>query len=475
MDNNSLTNFENPLAIVDPQSQLVTNFLSQLGLPTEGIIAPLVERQRLGQNLLPYLNSIDITSRRDAKYLSKFLVGGAFGIFDYSLNAIWNQVIETLHKQIDIYGLDFFFDAAVGGKNRSLYQTKDDLNLLKDNAILDTCFKLELLSAVTYKKLKHMLDMRNHVGISHPNDEQIKAFDLLSWLSTCVEEVINNTPSQSAIHVKQLITNLKQQTSVLAQPTIELIVTNAKQLNSTHIGNILKTLFHNFCDLSSNPIYKQNINLIAKDFWQLSDTQSKFDLGITLENFHSNLRNDEYTLGNQFFEFVNGNNYKTTNEKTIIIDDLLDELIEKHYGWDNFHNEPAIIFKINSYITNSQDIIPNIQKKLIHNILVCRLGNGVSYNQGVSPRAKPIYDNILRFLNDSHLRHVLDALEHSEIDRLTHSTYPKENLKNFIVSYKNQCFNERSKEIISYILDRYDHNNLSSLNDTAFKLLCAAI
>ncbi len=63
-----------------------------------------------------------------------------------------------------MYGLDIFFDAAVGGgKAREFYSTEDDLASLKDSVLLDTSRKLELISDTTYKKLKHILDMRNDI------------------------------------------------------------------------------------------------------------------------------------------------------------------------------------------------------------------------------------------------------------------------------------------------------------------------
>ncbi|ACB95131.1 hypothetical protein Bind_1498 [Beijerinckia indica subsp. indica ATCC 9039] len=49
---------------------------------------------------------------------------------------------------------------------------------LKDAVLLDTCRKLKLISDTTYKKLKHILDMRNDIGIS-PRPT------IISTLSSC--------------------------------------------------------------------------------------------------------------------------------------------------------------------------------------------------------------------------------------------------------------------------------------------------
>src|SRR5690606_7798669 len=141
------------------------------------------ERAIIGQNLPAYIASLPQEIKRDARYWSKFGVGAGFGLFDYSLNAMWNEVILDLRKKAIAYGIDIFFDSAVGGgKNREFYKTEDDLGSLKDAVLLDTCRKLELISDTTYKKLKHILDMRNDIGISSDklHDQCVRA----SWMAT---------------------------------------------------------------------------------------------------------------------------------------------------------------------------------------------------------------------------------------------------------------------------------------------------
>src|SRR5690606_23977484 len=110
------------------------------------------ERKIMWQNLPDLLEKIPIEAKADAKYLARFVVGSGLGLFDYSLNSIWNEVVLTLHKIVIAYGLDIFFDKAVGTAQRSLYKTEDDLANIKDRVLLDTCMKLELVSKTTHKK-----------------------------------------------------------------------------------------------------------------------------------------------------------------------------------------------------------------------------------------------------------------------------------------------------------------------------------
>ena len=190
------------MQLVDPKAQMIVEVLQSIGVPHDKITASAEDRAIIGHSLLPLIESLPPEAKQGARYLSKFVVGAGFGLFDYSLNAIWNEVVLDLHKKVVAYGLDIFYDAAIGGKNREFYQTEEDLRSVKDSTLLDTCRKLELISETTSKKLKHMLDMRNDIGISHPTNYTINAYELLGWLTNCIKDVLKDRPTESALQVQ---------------------------------------------------------------------------------------------------------------------------------------------------------------------------------------------------------------------------------------------------------------------------------
>ncbi len=114
MVNDTLVNAK-PNEILDLQAQRIVEFLAQIGLPHDNIIAEKSEREIIGNNLPAYIASLPDNVKREARYLSKFVVGAGCGLFDYSLNAIWNEVVLDLRKKAIMYGLDIFYDAAIGG------------------------------------------------------------------------------------------------------------------------------------------------------------------------------------------------------------------------------------------------------------------------------------------------------------------------------------------------------------------------
>lgn len=139
------------------ETNIFTQYLQQFGLPTDNIIATTEERRNVTVNLPAFIASLPPEEIREARYLSKFVGATAIGLFDAALNYVWNEVVLNLRRKASVYGIDLFFDAAVGGKNRDSFKDEDDLDGLKDIVLLDTCLKLELISNVVYQKLDHIL------------------------------------------------------------------------------------------------------------------------------------------------------------------------------------------------------------------------------------------------------------------------------------------------------------------------------
>lgn len=452
MSSNSLT----PIAgtsIVDPQAQRIVEFLQGAGLPAENIIADQSQRHLIGQNLDILLAGIPANAKKDARYLSKFVVGAASGLFDYSLNSIWNEVVVNLRKKATFYGLDIFFDAAVGGsKNRDFYETEDDLSALKDSVLLDTCRKLELISDTTYKKLRHISEMRNDIGISHPTSYSINAFDLLSWLQTCINDVLNDQPTEAALQVQSFIANLRNLSQPLDSETQKTVEGHLAQLPSHLCGSLLRTVFGIFVAVDTDPAVRKNISSIAPTIWNNCLEDPKYKLGIVLEGYKSNLHQEKYDLGQQFFSVVGGNPFRSTSERSIIVDSNLDDLWAKHHGWDNFANEAPVAASLASYHGNQSDILPNVATKLFKYVLMCRIGRGITYNNGVSPRAKAHYNQILSLAGDQYAGHVMAALAGYEIQSKLTAPIARQQAVDALTEVKNNVINQRLNECLDYLI-----------------------
>lgn len=464
---------QKPNQLVDPQAQRIVDYLESVGLPSQNIIAELGERETIGKNLPDFIAKLPPEIKAEARYLSKFVVGAGYGLFDYSLNAIWNEVIVDLRKKAVYYGIDIFFDAAVGGgKNRDMYSTEEDLGNIKDIVLLDTCRKLELIADTTYSKLKHILDMRNNIGISHPNNYNINAYELMGWLQTCVQDVLNDRPSEAALQVQAFIGNLKKRTDPLDAPTAKTIEQRIGDLPTHFCGNILRTVFGIFVDADTDPAVRKNISIIVPCIWDSCLDEPRYKLGTVLEGYKANLHTNKYALGEQFFEIVGGNAYRSNSERLIIVNELLIQLKDTHHAWDNFHHEVPVARSLATYIPDAGAIIPNVAETLFKTVLLCRIGNGVTYNNGVSPGARPYYDQFLSFAGDQYTAMVMALLSHYEVSSNLDNATCRTEAKKALEVVKPNVINQRLNECLDYLIANIQAN-ASCVVDANFRNLSA--
>ena len=394
-------------------------------------------------------------------------------MFDYSLNAVWNEVVLNLRNKAVVYGLDIFFDAAVGGsKTREYYKTADDLPSLKDSVLLDSCRKLELISDTTYKKLKHILDMRNDTGISHPNSYTINAYELLGYLQNCVEDVLNDNPTEAALQVQSFIRNLKTATTAVDNAAKLGIEKKITELPTHLCGSLMRTVFGLYVAPDTDPAVRKNISLIAPALWRACGDEPKYKLGIVLEGYNVNLFQDKQILGSQFFDIVAGNAYRSPGERVIIIDELITDLLDKHNGWDNFHHEPPVAAQLYSYVPDQNSIFENLALRLFKVIMMCRLGRGINYCEGVSPGGKKYYDAILAIAGDKYTPHVMASLSHFEVKNKLHSQISRNHLKAALAIVKTTVINARLVECLDYLIANID-SGIGCVDNAEFKKLSA--
>ena len=449
-------------------------YLSYFGLPTDNVIAEPNERNTVLQLLPKFLDELPAEVKSESRYLSKFIAGSAIGLFDASLNFLWNEVVINLRKKAIVYGLDYFFDSAVGGSNRELYKDEEDLGNIKDIVLLDTCRKLELISDILYKKLCHILDMRNQIGSSHPNDYCINGYELMGWLSTCVKDVLMEDISKSALTVKQIVENIKKANKELDDSYILQIDSSLNNLSITNISNLLVILFGIFTSptYKDNSVLKNNIIKLSKVVWEHSSDDTKYELGMKIDSYRAAL--DEYKTeqAELFFEKCEGKKYYSTDSKTIKLTLLCDQLINAHNGWDNFINEISFAREIMSYIHSIQDI-PEIRiESLIKTFLICRIGNDVWYHNGVSEGAKPYYDSLFAMMDESSTITTIKIMLDNNFQRYLYGNNRPLQAKEIIgILKENKLLTDRLREILNYIYN-YKGNITSIRLNKEFKEKC---
>lgn len=174
---------------------------------------------------------------------------------------------------------------------------------------------------------------------------------------------------------------------------------------------------------------------------------------------------------NSFLEKCNGNNYKSEGTRSRELNELLNRLLDTHYAWDNFHHEVPIARQMKKYIVEETDILSNIEDKLINTILICRIGNGKWYCNGVSPGAKPVYNEIIRLFNSRQVNKLLKFLSEPEVKNILSIDNCILQTKDLLSLINLDLQDGRTKEAIEFILNNIDNYKSKIFNTKELKEL----
>ncbi len=100
--------------------------------------------------------------------------------------------------------------------------------------------------------------MRNFASAAHPNHTQLTGLQVISWLETCIKEVLAKEPSGPVLEIKKLLQSIRNVT--LTDKDAKPIIINIQQLPQDLAHSLLRTIFGMYTDEKSSVIVRNNIN-----------------------------------------------------------------------------------------------------------------------------------------------------------------------------------------------------------------------
>ncbi len=371
------------------------NFLAQHNLPSEGIFVGVPERLNVFKNLEGVIAQIDNKEKQQSLYLSKFIAGVASGLFDAALNYLWDETILQIRKRVVQYDLEYFYDNSVTGEKRKRLKDEGDLPKVDDYELIKGSKEIGLISELGFKHLEYINYMRNWASAAHPNQNEISGLQLISWLETCVKEVISLPISNITIKIKKLLASVKTSSiSIEEAQDISVFFTN---LTQEQVNNLVMGFFGIYIKSDTESKTLQNINRLLPLIWDRVDEDTKNSFGLKYGNFVANNYQDERKLSREFLQLVNAESYIPDDLRIPEIDTSLENLISSHRGFNNFYNEPTFALQLLRMVGDPANVPKALNKKYVYIIVEAFLTNG----RGVAGYAEPVYLQLLSQL-DSH-------------------------------------------------------------------------
>ena len=301
-------------------------YLEQNNLPSENILTSIDERQVTLGNLDRVIARIDGSRRNNSIYLSKFVAAVATGLFDAALNYLWDETILELRNRVAQYDLSYFYDnAGLGTEKRKKVNTVPNLVELTDSELIHGAKEIELISQIGFKHLDYVRYMRNWVSAAHPNQNEITGLQLVSWLETCIKEVITLPLSNATVEIKRLLSSIRTQT--ISEREAKEIATFFLELTQEQVDNLASGFFGIYTRADSLTSAQDNVRLLTPYLWTRVSEETRKGFGVKYGKFAVSNDQREKQYAREFLEHVEALQYIPANLRAAEIENAVEELL----------------------------------------------------------------------------------------------------------------------------------------------------
>lgn len=422
--------------------------IKKYGLPTNDIFVSINERQTVFYNIEKVLKEIP-KQKDNSIYLSKFLAAIASGLFDAALNYLWDETILAIRKRVVQYDVAYFYDNATTNEDkRKKLKGQEDIDKLDDSELITGARNIDLISELGLRHLDYIRYMRNWASAAHPNQNQLTGLQLLSWLETCIKEVIAiPIIPTNAIEIKKLLKNIK--TNALSDNDAKQIASFFSNLSNKEISNLASGFFGIFIDVNTLPQTRHNINCLLPYLWVKIDEETRQSFGVKYGKFVANNDEDKKNWSRQFLEIVDAISYIPVGLKAAEIDTAIQNLCDAHHNIGNFNSEPIFAKQLKNIVGQTGKTPKEVRHDYIIGLIEVFLTNG----NGVAWNAEPIYIQLIQqFDQDESLIAILSFTNERIASKLQLSLC-KQKYKELINLVRNNISSPPIKELIKAIDD----------------------
>lgn len=454
----SIQNFSLPLA----------GFLEQIGLPTEDVLSPVTERKRVINALEDVLSIIPVPERAKALYLSKFTVAVTVGLFDGALNYLWDETIKALRRLVVKFDLAYFFSVVgeVSPRHTGL-SNPDDLELIKDHDLLESCRRIGIISDLNYRRLEHVNYLRNHASAAHPNENEIDGIELLNLLNYCLKYAITTEPDTSAISILKLLNNIRTQT--IPESDFPVIGNDIARQPQERIDDFLSMLFGMYTDTSIGSNVKANISNLAKYVWDAATEDRKYETGAQFGVFRKNADVGRKDAAEQFLQVVDGQRYKDEESLAFELIEELEILKRVHFDWNNFYNEYPHARNLENFLPHS-GTVPRAARPLWVKVnTLGYIGNGFGIRQGVDTRAVTYYQKHIEAFTEAEVREFIHLMKDVEVNNELMKSIPEQRAKALAQHLRTKHSNVHIRRALDLIIESPKRTLYKIQRTAAFK------
>jgi hypothetical protein len=440
----------------------LSTHLASLGLPSSQVLVPIEERIRVFNNLPEVINIIDDEKKSSANYLSKFIAACGAGLFDAALNFMWDETVINLRLKVSRFDLEYFYDSVITDPNRrKKLKGDEDLTKIDDWELITGCHLTGILSDIGFKHLDYIRDMRNWASAAHPNQNEITGLQLVSWLETCLKEVIAKEPVGHVVEIRRCLNSVRS--TVLTERDANYICAGIENLPNDLSTSLLRTLFGMYTSEKASVQVKSNIKHIANTVWGVANEEVRYECGMKYSIYASNGEIERRNAADEFLRTVGGLPYLPKDTLALEMSERISNLYKVHTSFYNFYNEPAHAKALQEYVSSAGTIPDAVRKPYVKTLVMAKIGNGY----GVANMAVEYYDNMIEKFGEKEFREVARLLFDREFASRIALRQCSVNYKSLVNNLKERTTDHITMQAFDRIIDASEAQLENLGNETA--------
>lgn len=337
-------------------------------------------------------------------YLDKAKRALEAGLYDAAVNYIWDLVVNDLRLKVEAYGVEILLSVEDGLKYHDGGETlQERWRDIADYRLLSGCHRLNLVSRTAFRHLSFWLSVRNHESAAHPVDEE-EEVDLntaMSLIRDAARFVLSRERPTAGFNLKTVAENLKSRD--LTDDTEE-IREQLKQLTQAQCDSALGMMVSLF--VGGTPQTKKNILLLIVDIWSRASVEAQRKVGDKYAKLSAEGETDAKAEVFSLLTTVDGIGLIPENLRGAMFRKASKDLIEAHFGWENFKNEIAPARQLAELGVDCPDAALPLFSAAF---LVSYTGNFY----GPSIASQPYLASLQKRFNNRHWKGVMEAIRSS--------------------------------------------------------------
>jgi len=306
----------------------------QLWQGPNGVIIPPTAKNP--SDIVPYAHYL--SEKQRLQIVSAFQIEA----YDMAAEYAWKKAMVKLKETISTLGMKFIGEML--GRS-DINETSSIENVLTDHSAILLAEQLGVIGSTAALKLKQANELITHFFSKNP-DSEIDYTDAFVIVKSSIQYILGEQDISIAIEFSRFRERLLSETLKTNDPQVEQLIGSPLFYLRT-VNTILLTSIKN--DIGARLEHSLgNFNMLIESIWPNLGESDKWNIGTAYR--------DVTAAGNMIAASglknallkVSGFDFVPENLRSVTFKNTAKEVIETHFAYNNFYNEPAVVRRLAS-------------------------------------------------------------------------------------------------------------------------------